>query len=92
MQATSKAARCARQPRPNFSDTKHPKYLNAVFLGKPETGSPRNRFRNDKNGLPHDRRLREDGFIILAQSMIRTDGFFVRAGFCKFLRPNPTET
>jgi hypothetical protein len=27
-------------------------------------------------GLPKDRRLREDGFIILAQAMIRTDGFF----------------
>jgi hypothetical protein len=38
-----------------------------------------------ENGLPHDRRLREDGFIILAQSMIRTDGFFVRARPCLHL-------
>jgi hypothetical protein len=27
-----------------------------------------------ENGLPPDRRLREDGFIILAQAMIRADG------------------
>jgi hypothetical protein len=30
--------------------------------------------------------LRADGFIIHAQATIRTDGFFVRAGFCKKLR------
>jgi hypothetical protein len=30
--------------------------------------------------------LREDGFIILAQAMIRADGFSVRARFCKGLR------
>jgi hypothetical protein len=34
-------------------------------------------------GLPIDRRLCTDGFIIRAQATIRTDGFFVRAGFAK---------
>jgi hypothetical protein len=38
-------------------------------------------FQNDENRFPKDRRLREDGSIILAQSMIRTDGFIVRARF-----------
>jgi hypothetical protein len=32
-------------------------------------------------GLPKDRRLRADGIIIRALATIRTDGFFVRAGF-----------
>jgi hypothetical protein len=32
-------------------------------------------FQNKKSGLPQDRRLRADGFIIRAQAMIRADGF-----------------
>jgi hypothetical protein len=38
-------------------------------------------FQNEENGFLKDRRLHADGFIIRAQAMIRTDGFFVRAGF-----------
>ena len=70
-------ARCARQPRPNFSDTHHPKNLNAVSD-------------KSKTGLPPDRRLCTDGFIIRAQAMIRADGFRprqigegIRASFAK---------
>jgi hypothetical protein len=37
-------------------------------------GRRSNRFRNAKNGLPQDRRLCTDGFIIRAQAMIRADG------------------
>jgi hypothetical protein len=51
-------------------------------------------FQNDENGFPKDRRLREDGFIILAQATIRTDGFFVRAGFannCALRAPTPSK-
>jgi hypothetical protein len=33
------------------------------------------RFRNANYGLPQDRRLCTDGFIIRAQAMIRADGF-----------------
>jgi hypothetical protein len=61
------------------------------FLGKPDAGRRRSRCsgnpsQNAEKGLPQDRRLRADGFIIRAQAMIRTDGFFVRARFCKGLR------
>jgi len=59
-------ARSARQPRPNFSDTNHPKNLNWGFwVNHPD----------EENGLPQDRRLCADGFIIRAQAMIRADGF-----------------
>jgi hypothetical protein len=43
----------------------------------------KNPFQNEGNGFIHDRRFRADGFIIRAQATIRTDGFFVRAGFAK---------
>jgi hypothetical protein len=39
--------------------------------------------KNERNGFSKDRRLRADGFIIRARATIRTDGFFVRAGFRK---------
>jgi hypothetical protein len=32
------------------------------------------KIQNRQNGLPQDRRLRKDGFIILAQAAIRADG------------------
>jgi hypothetical protein len=38
-------------------------------------------FQNEENGFFIDRRLRADSLIIRAQATIRTDGFFVRAGF-----------
>jgi hypothetical protein len=76
-------ARCAREPRPNFSDTNHPKNLNAVSWVNRTQGESGKRSRITKNSLPTDRRLRADGFIILAQSMIRTDGRFFRP--CKVL-------
>jgi hypothetical protein len=63
-----KAARCARQPRLFYTDTPHPYKINGVLY-------------KDKNGLPNDRRLRADGFIIRTQSTIRTDRSFVRVGF-----------
>jgi hypothetical protein len=47
---------------------------------------------NRENGFIKDRRLRADGFIIRAQAMIRTDGFFVRAGLasaCALRAPTP---
>jgi hypothetical protein len=42
-------------------------------------------FQNAENGLPQDRRLRADGFIIRAQAMIRTDGFSSVQGFFQIL-------
>jgi hypothetical protein len=60
-------------------------------LGKPGASSGRSLFAGylfqiDEKGLPTDRRLRANGFIIRVQAMIRTDGFIVRAGFGKGLR------
>jgi hypothetical protein len=49
-------------------------------------------FQNEENWFFKDRRLRADGFIIRAQATIRTDGFFVRAGFantCALCAPTP---
>jgi hypothetical protein len=45
-----------------------------------------------KTGLPKDRRLRADGFIIRAQATIGTDGFFVRAGFANSCAAHATAT
>jgi hypothetical protein len=53
-----------------YTDTPHPHKTNGVL-------------NKDKNGLPNDRRLCADGFIIRAQATIRTDGLFVRAGFAE---------
>jgi hypothetical protein len=40
-----------------------------------DSGLPKGVLQDAENGLPEDRRLREDGFIILAQATIRADGF-----------------
>jgi hypothetical protein len=56
------ATRGARQPRSIVADAAHPQQLNAVS-GK------------SKTGLPPDRRLCTDGFIIRAQAVIGADGF-----------------
>jgi hypothetical protein len=49
---------------------------------------------NAVDGLPKDRRLRTDGFIIRAQSTIRTDGFSSVQGFgnsCALRAPTPSK-
>jgi hypothetical protein len=57
-----------------YTDTYHPYKTNGVLkVNRP----------NEETGFPKDRRLRADGFIIRAQATIRTDGFFVRAGFAR---------
>jgi hypothetical protein len=67
-------ARSARQPRPACTDARHPYKLNAVFWANRKQARSGERYRNAKNGLPQDRRLCANGFIIRAQAMIRADG------------------
>jgi hypothetical protein len=59
------------------------------FSGKPDAWPGSNQFRNNEIGLPNDRRLRADGFIIRAQATIRTDDFSVRAGFANTCCASP---
>jgi hypothetical protein len=55
--------------------------------GEAPTDATKSVFQNDENGLPKDRRLRADGFIIRAQATIHTDGFTVRDAFSDVVMP-----
>jgi hypothetical protein len=57
------------------------------FSGKPDAWRRRHRFQNAENGLPKDRRLCTDGFIIRAQATIRTDSFSSVQGFANTYAP-----